>query len=569
MPNAPTRPALLPDVASLGYGLLLATNTTCMWGGLFPFLPPELRMSGFVFGFYLAISLCSALFYLAAATRSYRHAATATRLRTRHAVVPYAAGWGLIIGSAYLDTVSLPLAVGGGALLSLGMVAFFLLWQRIFANADPARGNLSLLKGTLLAGPIYLCLLLLPETITTYLIPLVFLPLFALATMLKSRGLDPEQPMFQDEPRAHRREYARVLQETWKSIFCVGGLGFCSGIMRSLSVLEADVGAFVNLFSMLALSCGAAVLLLLWHRKSLRMSVVLAYRRFFPFVITAFLALPFLGTPFATWMAGILYALYSIATIIMTIQCAQLSREDGINPLFIYGVFGGVATLLQNIGFIAGGLADTIEFMSFPPLLLTALVACYLLAIIFFIEQGAFRRETAGTPGRNGIELVRATGTAGGARVFRTPVGDHTGKCSAAPSGQTAQNPTPAREHHLSAGDGDIDIPGQEALGPHVETLRSEASNESRRGKTRHQYRDRISKQAEAVRIHYGLSGREAEVVELLVRGYSVPHIAEELVLSENTIRTHAKAIYKKLDVHRKQDLLDLVGSFETDSIKH
>ena len=64
------------------------------------------------------------------------------------------------------------------------------------------------------------------------------------------------------------------------------------------------------------------------------------------------------------------------------------------------------------------------------------------------------------------------------------------------------------------------------------------------------------------MRAHYGLSGREGDVLELLVRGYSVPRVAEELVLSENTIRTHAKRIYGKLDVHRKQDLLDLVGSF-------
>lgn len=543
MQSNPARFSLLPNVASLGYGLFLATNATCMWGGLFPFLPPEFRMSSFMFGFYLAVSLCSALFYLAIAACSFRQPTIATRLQTRHAVIPYAAGWGLIIASAYIDATSLSLAVAGGALLSLGMVLFFLLWQRIFAGAEPNRGNLSLLKGTLFAGPIYLCLLLLPETITTYLIPLVFLPLFALAVMLKSRDIDFEQPMFVDVPRAHRREYARVLREAWKSIFCVGALGFCSGIMRSLSVLESDVGTFVNLSSMVALSIGAAGLLALWHRRSIRFSVVTTYRYCFPFVITAFLVLPFLGTPFATGMAGILYAVYSVATVAMTIQCAQLSREDGINPLLIYGVFGGIATLLQNVGFISGGLADTVEIMDFPPLLLTSLVACYLLAIIFFVEQGAFRVDPLGATDRNNIELIRAP---------RTGTSQLAGKPASRPS---AADPTLQWEPSAPS----------PSASPWPERRMRETS---RRDGSRPQYRDLISKKSEAVRLHYGLSAREAEVVELLVRGYSVPHIAEELVLSENTIRTHAKAIYRKLDVHRKQDLLDLVGSFETNRIE-
>ena len=35
--------------------------------------------------------------------------------------------------------------------------------------------------------------------------------------------------------------------------------------------------------------------------------------------------------------------------------------------------------------------------------------------------------------------------------------------------------------------------------------------------------------------------------------------IAEELVISENTVRTHVRHIYAKLDVHSHQELIDLV----------
>ena len=57
----------------------------------------------------------------------------------------------------------------------------------------------------------------------------------------------------------------------------------------------------------------------------------------------------------------------------------------------------------------------------------------------------------------------------------------------------------------------------------------------------------------------YGLTPRETDVLVLLGRGRSTPYIAETLFLSENTAKTYKRRIYKKLDIHDKQDLLDLM----------
>jgi LuxR family maltose regulon positive regulatory protein len=46
------------------------------------------------------------------------------------------------------------------------------------------------------------------------------------------------------------------------------------------------------------------------------------------------------------------------------------------------------------------------------------------------------------------------------------------------------------------------------------------------------------------------LSERELEVLHNLNGPLSTPEIAEQLVVSANTIRTHIKSIYGKLDVH-------------------
>lgn len=59
--------------------------------------------------------------------------------------------------------------------------------------------------------------------------------------------------------------------------------------------------------------------------------------------------------------------------------------------------------------------------------------------------------------------------------------------------------------------------------------------------------------------LENGLTPREAEVLALMAMGRSAKYIAEELVVSHNTTRTHIKHIYEKLNIHSKQELIDLV----------
>ncbi len=53
------------------------------------------------------------------------------------------------------------------------------------------------------------------------------------------------------------------------------------------------------------------------------------------------------------------------------------------------------------------------------------------------------------------------------------------------------------------------------------------------------------------------LTDREREVVALYAQGRSATWIADELVLSANTIRAHLRTAYTKLDVHNRQELID------------
>lgn len=57
-----------------------------------------------------------------------------------------------------------------------------------------------------------------------------------------------------------------------------------------------------------------------------------------------------------------------------------------------------------------------------------------------------------------------------------------------------------------------------------------------------------------------GLSPREIDVMALIAEGNSQKKISEELGISYGTVQWYAKSVYRKLDIHSKQDLIDLVG---------
>lgn len=70
---------------------------------------------------------------------------------------------------------------------------------------------------------------------------------------------------------------------------------------------------------------------------------------------------------------------------------------------------------------------------------------------------------------------------------------------------------------------------------------------------------DALEPRTKMLQTHYLLTDREAEVVLHLAQGRSKTAIGEKLFISENTVRTYVKNIYQKLDIHSKQELLDLI----------
>ena len=63
----------------------------------------------------------------------------------------------------------------------------------------------------------------------------------------------------------------------------------------------------------------------------------------------------------------------------------------------------------------------------------------------------------------------------------------------------------------------------------------------------------------DALADDHGLTNREKDILYLLAQGRDLAFICETLFLSKNTVKSYQKTIYAKLDVHSKQEIIDLV----------
>jgi DNA-binding CsgD family transcriptional regulator len=67
----------------------------------------------------------------------------------------------------------------------------------------------------------------------------------------------------------------------------------------------------------------------------------------------------------------------------------------------------------------------------------------------------------------------------------------------------------------------------------------------------------------DVVTERYELSPRQREVMELLAKGRDAKYIMQHFYISRSTTKTHIYNLYKKLEVHSRQEMLDLIEHTE------
>ena len=67
----------------------------------------------------------------------------------------------------------------------------------------------------------------------------------------------------------------------------------------------------------------------------------------------------------------------------------------------------------------------------------------------------------------------------------------------------------------------------------------------------------------ERIQETFGLSKCETDTLRLAARNKSAKEIAETLFVVESTVNSHIKGIYRKCDMHSRQELVALVNRFK------
>ncbi|MBR5259565.1 MAG: helix-turn-helix transcriptional regulator [Eggerthellaceae bacterium] len=499
------------NISALGYALFLTVNATSIWGGVFPFLPIEFQTPEVTLSFFLAqlIALCATL--VLAMALSYRHPSFLKQSLAAATSLPVTIGSFSVILAMYTEAFTMFLIIGGGALLGIGCAGFFLLWERLFASQNADTCNKLIIIGTGIAPLMYVALHLIPIAITAFLTPLVFAPLCGLSLWLGTREIDFDQSMFSDIPGEHPSVYKKVLGDSLESVLCVASLGLMSGIIRAITLADPSVGSVVNIVSMLGSLFAAMALMGLWSKTSFRFDIPRAFRFVFPLVATGFVFLPFFSRSYLLFLAAATFTIFIFATMLMMIQSAQISRDQGANPVIVYGFYAAPAYMLQGIGFLLGYHSGIFTQFGFEQLSMVAMLTIYVIGIVLWVQ---FKNITHSAP-----ELKRS----------RTRV--------------EFQALSPSKK------------PLPETFSP----KKNAPSDKESTGVIL----DKTSKLCLTLQDRYRLSDREREVLDLLARGNKVSMIAEALFVSENTVRSHNKRIYRKLNIHKRQDLLDMLREID------
>lgn len=251
------------------------------------------------------------------------------------------------------------------------------------------------------------------------------------------------------------------------------------------------------------------------------------------------------------WGSALFVALNSSCEIILLLYFIRIAQGRPERRAFWLALGSAASYSGVFIGQFASGLAARAGLAQADPALTGLVVVCVYAFAMLLIPQRSYEAGVgAGGPdvARAGVGAAGAAGGMGGATPRRAPslVADGAARsASGAPSSASAPARTAAGV--ASAASGAFLVPPAPELVP---TSPGPAAPEAA---------DPIAAGVARVAERYRLSAREAQVCEYLARGRSQTYIRDALLLSKNTVATHVRRIYVKLDVHSKQELIDLV----------
>lgn len=506
------------DVYSVGFAIYLVLSSTSAWGllwlaSLSPFSfsgmggAETVRSIGYI-GVLVLFGL--GCLYLPAQCK---------RDTTYHSTVCLIAGYAGLFASMQVPNDALILV--SAALIGAGSSLSFIVWQRIFAEQDVDAAARRIIAGSALSAVFYLAVALIAWLWLYMAVLFCFVALNALF-LRRCRG-----DVFEGAPggiivgQSGAGTFANIVSSTWRYMLCTAAVGYVGGVSRMFAQQVGGSSSALNATLAVGMLVAAASLAIAWDKVRGRLSFSAVYAALFLVVMTGFLFLPFFDAGYRVLFAGLANAAFSIVSIFMMLTCIKIAKLRQVDPIAAFGVFSAIVYGGVLVGRAVGdALGQTIDVSQ---ILVIALLSTYVLSfagVVVNLRRGGRADHEfdpiAGRPADEEAEAERAS--------LETP-------CESPAAARAEAAPVP-----------------EAPVRPLVRNIIVA--------------QDMVPVCSRMMKKAYGLSNRETDVLELIMRGRDVARMSETLFVSENTVRSHCKNLYRKLGVHNRQQVFDLAEEF-------
>lgn len=490
---------------SVGFACFLALNSFSLWG--FSLLP-ETTLGAEAQRLWSApLSLANALSFIVFLVGVY----CAPRLFNRNPLGAAIAFIALAVALAALYTAGQTAAIlaVAGASMGIGTTCCFFCWARTFFIDGIEAAKAEIVLGSVLSAVPYLAFLTLEASAIAVTLGMLALLNFA-ALFAHGRRAKSDQGQTPAVPTAVA-PFGKLLAQFWKPLLCVAMIGFAAPIIATLSQAStagltfAQQSLMVHSENLIA----AVVLGVCWLGLRKNVDLIKSFTVLFPIITTAML-LYFVLDPalriVVPYVSGIAFVVFSMVVMIESIGIS--TRGFGLTQ--VYALFAGLLYYMNQLGNTAIDTVDQNMLMHETSVMIAMFALLYGCSIVmYFITRegrGAKQGSYAGDKSESsGAETKLASDSMNAVR--------------------------------------ESDIPTSTERGNPVLTVSLIDDNCRRLAEERQ------------------LSERQSEVLTLLAHGYDIPTIAKKLYVSENTVRTHTKKVYAALDVHSKQEIIELANA--------
>lgn len=418
----------------------------------------------------------------------------------------------LLIYGTGLEPTGTAFAVVAGALMGMGASLMTVLWGTAFARYEFTTIILNTVVAIVIGVAVYLILIhWAPVPLSGFLA--CVLPIAASLILWKLTPIPyyrrQEMPIFHPLP-IHRTAF--VLRFGLPIVI----FGFVLGALRHvcLSGLLPYEDLTAQLVIGAAACAGLAAIIATMAISKNESYWDMIFRCVLPAIALAVFCVPHLFGDYALLAGFFVIAGYICFETLMWFLIADLSQEFRLSPIFMFGLGRGLLELGSLIG-----------------------------------------SWLAQIPGDNTI--TGAFGNAEGALVLMLALA-------------VAYSLLPRRREVRAIVDPNhvIKMPGYDALQTHIEKQqiedepRQEADSEevgAAEVDAKIRAKGRFHARCEEIADCYLLSRRETEVMFLLAKGHNAAFIQDKLCISKSTAKTHINHIYRKLDIHTQQELLNMV----------